>query len=211
MAYTVNWITKLITIPQADLTLISGDNYSLDMADVHSEIRRLEWALTDGLWAPEIINFYPTVTLSGIAKTPTVEFKNDYTVQFGGSNYNVSVSGYDTNMADVLVPGNGINVVFNNSVGKVASGSGLDAGQDAKLTAAHAQLKGVEGVMDHNHMMRMLWAVICGKAKDADTGGNIDADTTRIAYMSMDGTTERIIFDVVDFYGTRTGTTMDPN
>ena len=93
----------------------------------------------------------------------------------------------------------------------VDTGSGLSGDQDAKLTAVNAQLKNVEGTMDHNHMMRMLWSVICGRAKDADTGGNINADTTRIAYMSLDGNTERIIFDVVDFYGTRTGVTTDPS
>jgi hypothetical protein len=129
MAYSVDWIARVITIPQGDLTLISGNNYSLDMLDVHIEVRRLESEFTEGLWAPDVLNHYPTVTLSGIPKSPTIEFTNSYTVQFGGSNYNVSLTGPDTNLLDVLIPGNGISVLANNSVGKqtVAGGSGASA------------------------------------------------------------------------------------
>lgn len=135
MAYTVDWVTKVITIPVSDLTLISGSNYSLDMSDVHVEVRRLESAFDEGLWAPETITFYPTVILSGIAKPPTVEFINGYTIAMGGSNYNCFLTGYDTNFLDVLVPGNGISVLANNSIGKIETGtSGLTAAESAQLS-----------------------------------------------------------------------------
>lgn len=104
-----------------------------------------------------------------------------------------------------------LNYQADTSVSFVEQGSGLSGQQDTKLTQINNQLMAVEGSMNHNHMLRMLWAVICGKARDADTDGNITADTTKIAYMSLDGTTERIVFDVVDFYGTRTGVAIDPD
>ena len=125
MAYSVNWVTKVITIPQSDLTFLSGNNYSLDIADVHYEIRRLEWEFTDGLWAARIANFYETVTLSGVAKSPSLEIVNDYTFDFTGSNYNVILTGYDNNLVDVYIPSNGISILGNNSVGKITAGSGL--------------------------------------------------------------------------------------
>lgn len=134
MAYSADWIGKIITIPQSDLTFISGVNYSLDIADVHVEVNRIQSATDEGLWAAQVIEFYPTVTLSGINKPPTVEFINGYTVEFGGSNYNVILSGYDTNLIDVLTPGNGISVLGNNSIGKIVIGSGLSTQQDADLT-----------------------------------------------------------------------------
>lgn len=123
MAYTVDWVSKIFTIPQSDLTFVSGNNYSLSMVDVHEELRRLEWAFADGLWAPRILNFYETVTLSGIDKSPSIEVTNGYTFDFTGSNYNVILSDYDNNLVDVYIPSNGISILGNNSVGRQAVAS----------------------------------------------------------------------------------------
>lgn len=133
MAYSVDWVAKIITIPQGDLTFVSGNNYSLSMVDAHEELRRLEWAFADGLWAPQILNFFETVTLSGIPKSPSIEVINGYTLDFTGSNYNVILSDYDNNFVDVYIPSNGISILGNNSVGRQAVGSGLTAAQDARM------------------------------------------------------------------------------
>lgn len=136
MAFSVDWLAKVFTIPQSDLTLLSGNNYSLSLVDVHKELRRLEWNFTDGLWAPRIANWYETVTLSGVPKTPSVEVINDYTFDFTGSNYNVILTDYDNNLVDVYIPSNGISILGNNSVGKqtIVTGSGLSAGEQQQLT-----------------------------------------------------------------------------
>lgn len=127
MAYSVDWVGKTFTIPQSDLTFQSGNNYLLSLVDVHEEIRRLEWAFIDGLWAPYIANWYETVTLSGIPKSPSFEITNGYTFDFTGSNYNVILTDYDNNLVDVYTPSNGISILGNNSVGRqtVVSGSGV--------------------------------------------------------------------------------------
>jgi len=91
----------------------------------------------------------------------------------------------------------------------VDTGSGLSGPQDAKLTSTYNRLHNIEGNRHFDEMFRVQWAVNCGMAMDADTDGPINQNTTRIAYMSMDGTKKRIIFDVVDFFGTRAGVTMD--
>ena len=139
MAYSVNWVTKIVTIPQSDLTLLGGNNYELSLVDTHYELRRLEWDFIGGLWAEQIARFYETVTLSGIPKSPSVEIINGYTFNFTGSNYNVILTDYDNNLIDVYIPSNGISILGNNSVGRqtINTGSGLDATQDSYLTKLH--------------------------------------------------------------------------
>lgn len=127
MSYSVDWVAKIFTIPQSDLVFVSGNNYSLSLVDVHEELRRLEWSFINGLWAPRIANWYETVTLSGINKTPSVEITNGYTFDFTGSNYNVILTDYDNNLVDVYIPSNGISILGNNSVGRqtISGGSAL--------------------------------------------------------------------------------------
>ena len=60
MSYTVNWTTKVITVPLTDLTLISGSNYSLDAGDFWIEMRRLESSPGDGLWAEQAVEYVNT-------------------------------------------------------------------------------------------------------------------------------------------------------
>lgn len=137
MAYFVDWIAKHVTIPVSDLTLVSGSNYTLNAADVHNELRRVEWAFDGGLWADPILKHYSTLVLSGIPKTRSVEMINDYTWGIDASNIVVSMLGIDHNLFDTFIPLNGVSILGNNSVGKqdIESGSGLSAEQDARLTA----------------------------------------------------------------------------
>lgn len=151
MAYTVDWIAKVFTIPQSDLTFLSGNNYSLSLVDVHKELRRLEWVSTSGLWAPQVAKWYETVTLSGVDKTPSLEVINGYTFDFTGSNYNVILTDYDNNLLDVYIPSNGISILGNNSVGKqtIISGSGLTTDQDTKLMSVPTDIENAIAVWDH--------------------------------------------------------------
>lgn len=118
MAYTVNWVTKVITIPLSDITLVSGVNYTLTTDDAHKELRRLEWEFGDGLWAINIIDWTDTQLLSGIFYSPIIKIINGYTWFIDASNINVSLLGSNSNMLDTFIPGNGVSVVANNSAGK---------------------------------------------------------------------------------------------
>ena len=202
MAYSVDWVAKIFTIPQGDLTFISGNNYSLSMVDVHEELRRLEWAFADGLWAPNIAKWFETVTLSGIDKTPSLEIINDYTFDFTGSNYNVILTDYDNNLVDVYIPSNGISILGNNSVGRqtISTGSGLDSGQDTKLTRIHALLDVIEGTLDHQEVMRILLAAAAGKASGAE-GTNMKFRDQADGKDRIDAT--------VDQYGNRSSVSVD--
>jgi hypothetical protein len=137
VAYSVNWITKVVSIPTADLTLVSGNHYSLDMADFLAECRRLEWEFTEGLWAPAIVDHGDTrINFAGANYAPFDEIINGYTIQITGTATRVDLLGSNNNLVDILIP-TGVSVVPSNSAGLqiVSTGSGLSAAQDAKLTS----------------------------------------------------------------------------
>lgn len=123
MAYSVNWTTKVITVPVSDLTLVSGVNYTLDSEAFWREMRRLEWEFSEGLYAPQAIEFVETQILSGLAYSPIVKLINGYTWQTNGSNINVSLIGYNSNLLDFFNPGNGVSVLANNSAGRTSDGT----------------------------------------------------------------------------------------
>lgn len=139
MSYSVNWTTKVITVPLTDLTLISGSNYSLDTGEFWIEMRRLEASPSDGLWAEQAIEYVNTQTLSGIEYVAIVKVINGYTWDTDTTNKTISLLGGNSNLLDVFIPGNGISVLANNSAGKqiISTGSGLDAAQSAQLEEIH--------------------------------------------------------------------------
>jgi len=127
MSYTVDWIAKVISVPTADLTLVSGTRYSLDMADFLAEVRRLEWEPTEGLWAPTILDHTNTrLDFAGVNYAPFDDLLNDYTVQFTGVATRVDLLGSNNDIIDVLIP-TGVSVVPSNSAGLqiVQTGSGV--------------------------------------------------------------------------------------
>ncbi len=139
MAYSVNWIGKVISIPASDLMLVSGNHYQLPMADFLGEIRRLESDFDEGLWAPQILDHTDSKPdFAGADYAGFDEVINEYSVQFTGAVDRVDLLGSNNNLVDILIS-TGVSVVPSNSAGlqKVSTGSGLDINQDARLTALH--------------------------------------------------------------------------
>ena len=140
MAYSVNWTTKVVTVPLTDLTLVSGANYSLDSGDFWIEMRRLEASAGDGLWAIQVIEYVNTQILSGITYSAIVKMINGYTWDTDTTNKTISLLGFNNNLLDTFIPGSGISVLANNSAGKIEVGSGLDASQATQLEEVHDRL-----------------------------------------------------------------------
>lgn len=134
MAYQVDWVNKVISIPASDLTLVSGTEYNLPMSAFLVEIRRLEAAGNEGLWAPQILDHTNPKTLAGTVYAPFDEIINGYTIQFTGAVTRVNLLGSNNNLIDVLIA-TGVSVVPSNSAGLqiVSQGSGLSSEQDTKL------------------------------------------------------------------------------
>ena len=135
MAYNVDWIGKIVSIPTSDLVLVSGDYYRLIMTDFLGEIRRLEAAFAEGLWAPQILKHdNPRLDFVGANYAGFDELINGYTIQFVGSLTRVDLVGSNNDIVDVLIP-TGVAVVPSNTAGlqRVETGSGLSSEQSTML------------------------------------------------------------------------------
>lgn len=117
MTVSVNWSTKVITVQQADLTLVSGSLYELDVDQFRLTLRSLEDD-AEGLPFPTTHNHSSDLTIGGVTYAPVVEIINGYTITFEDGQYRVSLIGANNNIADVTNL-NQVSVQSNNSGGLV--------------------------------------------------------------------------------------------
>jgi len=119
MALSINWATKVITVPQADLTLVSGVIYE---HDVDAFQRDLSDILDSEEGAPQLPthNHNTELVLAGVTYVRSVEIINGYTVTYENGNYRVNLVGANNNIIDVLNY-NSVQVVPNNSAGLVSN------------------------------------------------------------------------------------------
>ena len=66
MAYTVDWDTRIISVPQSDLVDLGGGVYKLDLELCHQELRRLEWEFSEGLSREQILEYTPPKLAGGV-------------------------------------------------------------------------------------------------------------------------------------------------
>lgn len=137
MAVSVHWGTRVITIPQADLTLISGTLYELDVDALRLALKSLEDDAA-GMVYPDTHTHATEVTLSGVTYARFFQVINRYTVFFEdtGTPYVVRCTGANHNIADVTTFDGHMSLIIGNSAGLIVKtvGSGLDAAQDTLLT-----------------------------------------------------------------------------
>lgn len=115
MAISIDWPNSVINVPQADLTLISGSSYTLDVNWFRLQLKDLEDDPA-GIGWPDTHVHTPPVTLSGSTYARFVEIINGYTVTFEDGNYGVALQGANNNIVDVLNR-NQVSVIANNSAG----------------------------------------------------------------------------------------------
>ena len=75
MALTVDYLTKIISVPQADLTLISGTLYELDTNQFKQDLADLQDD-EEGIWADTIFTHNTEVTVAGTTFARTIEIIN---------------------------------------------------------------------------------------------------------------------------------------
>jgi hypothetical protein len=143
MAISVDWLTRVITVPQADLTLSAGITYIFDVNAFRLELKAIEDD-PDGIPQPDTHQHNTEVTLSGVTYARFFEIINGYTVLFEetGSPYVVIAEGANHNIADVKVAGNGsVSLITNNSAGLITVTTGaLTTAQDTLLSQIGASL-----------------------------------------------------------------------
>jgi hypothetical protein len=116
---SVDWGTRVITVPQSFLTLVSGSLYELDVNAFRLALKDLE-DNADGMAFPDTHQHNTEFVLSGVTYARSVEIINGYTVTFEdvGPQYTVRCVGANHNIADVL-NFNGVGLVVGNSAGLV--------------------------------------------------------------------------------------------
>jgi len=118
VAITVDWPTKVINIPKADLLLIQStptEIRQLDMDAFRLILRGLE-DNPDSAPYDVTHTHNPPVTVSGAALARVVQLINSYTVTFESGSYAVNVVGANTNLGDVTNVNN-VSVRTSNSAG----------------------------------------------------------------------------------------------
>jgi hypothetical protein len=125
MAISVDWGTKVITVPKADTTLVTLGPPEIRQLDVDTFRLALK-ALEDdevGMAFPDTHQHNTEVTIAGIVYARFIEFINGYTITFEPGAYGVDLVGANNNIMDVLNM-NATQVRSNNSAGLVVAISG---------------------------------------------------------------------------------------
>lgn len=118
MAITVNWPTKVITVPKADTTLVTLTPYEIRELNIDTfrlALKDLEDNVEGQPW-PTTHNHNTTVTVGGVTLARVVEIINGYTVTFEDGSYAVNLIGANSNIGDVLNL-NSVSVRASNSAG----------------------------------------------------------------------------------------------
>lgn len=135
MAISIEWATRVITVPKSYLTLVSGVLYEMDIDQFRLDLKALE-ATEEGMFFPltHVHNTY--VDIGGVVLAQVVLLTNGYTVTFEDDQYAVRLVGANSNIGD-LVNINQVSIRSNNSAGLVqvdlggGGGGGATAGEIA--------------------------------------------------------------------------------
>lgn len=125
MAISIDWGTKIITVPQADLTNLVGEIYELDANDFRLELKNLEES-EEGMFALDTHRHNTEVVLAGVTYSRFIEIINGYTITFEDGQYAINIVGGNTNISDVTNV-NQVSIRSANTAGliTVVSGSGV--------------------------------------------------------------------------------------
>lgn len=122
MAVTVDWLTFVITIPQADLTDLGGGVYELDVDWFRLQLKAIEESV-DGMPFTDTHVHNTEIILSGVTYARFVEIISPYTVEFEDGQYTVIAKGANHNIADVKVA-NQVSLITQNSAGLIVVNTG---------------------------------------------------------------------------------------
>ena len=141
---SVNWATRVITIPKSFMTYISDVLYELDLDEFRIALKDIEDS-EEGMDFPDTHRHNTVVTLGGITLARVIEIINGYTVAFENGEYAVNALGANSNLADVINL-NHVSLRSFNAAGLilVSVGSGLSTEEHDKLmeTAAEVAVEG---------------------------------------------------------------------
>ena len=119
MAVTIDWATKIISVPKADLGG-SDPNMTLNVNTFREWLKDIEDSY-DGMANPDTHTHNTEVTVGGVTLARTFEIINGYTITFENGSYRVTLSGANNNILDVANL-NSVSIASTNSAGLVNGG-----------------------------------------------------------------------------------------
>lgn len=192
MAISVDWSTRIISIPQADLTPLGGGIYELDLDQLRLDLKALE-AGEEGVPFDDTHLHVTEITLSGATYSRFFVFINGYTVTFEDGQYAVNATGANCNIADVMNV-NQVSLRTFNSAGliTVVSGSGLTQEQHDQLMATSIEDGGRLETVDDN-----ILAVLSDTGFLVDVeGGKWEISGNDMIFYKADNVTEVMRFTI---------------
>ena len=166
MAITIDWGTRVINVPQADMTLIqaSPEIRELDLDWFRLQLKDLEDS-EEGMCFPDTHIHNTEVDIAGFTLARVITITNGYTVTFEDGTYSVNMVGANSNVMDVINK-NQVSTRSWNSAGLINVGldpEGVaDAVWDESLTGATHNVPTSAG-----RRLRQLGDVVSGLVDDA--------------------------------------------
>lgn len=133
MAVSITWATKVVYVPQADLTPLGGGVYEMDLDWFRGQLNALQ-AGDAGIVELTTHRHNTQLVVGGTTLARSIEMINGYTVEFEDGQYAVNLVGANSNVSDVLVV-NQVSVRSFNTAGLVVSGSGVTQGDKEDIAA----------------------------------------------------------------------------
>jgi len=135
MAISIDWATRIITVPQAYLTNLGGDIYELDVNQFRLDLKDLEDS-DEGMVFEATHRHSAQVLLSGVTYARSIEIINGYTVDFEDGSYTVKCVGANHNIEDVKVVDN-VSLIVGNSGGLIVTTGGAGVSDMDELLVDH--------------------------------------------------------------------------
>lgn len=204
MAISINWATKVIFVPKADLTLIQllpAEIRELNLNQFHLWLKDLEDSEA-GMIFPDTHKHNTEVLLGGVTYARVVEIINGYTVTFENGTYAVNLVGANSNVGDVANV-NSVSIRSANSAGLITVVSGSGVTEQDKLDIA-------DRVWDENIEEHEV-ADSTGEALSSVAQielGRWKIINNQMIFYAEDGVTPLRVFDLFDSSGNPTMTNV---
>lgn len=162
---TIDPALKRVTIPQTDLTLVSGSLYELDTNTFRLAIGAL-LASEDYIWMDDMFRHNTEVSVAGTTFARTIEVINSWSLTFENISMAVRLAGSNNNFFDaesgVLINQPLVNVIGQNSAGLVRVDiPALDQAEiDSIVAGVFAQV--LEGTETFAQAIRLIRAEAAG-------------------------------------------------
>lgn len=124
---SVDPITFVITVPQTDLSLVSGTLYNHDTDAFRLELKSFEDSV-QGIVMPKTHNHNTEVTIAGTTYARAIEMLAPYSVEYENGSYSVVLQGSNNNIFDIasgILVQNTVQVIPTNAAGLIRDTSGI--------------------------------------------------------------------------------------